>query len=154
MTKTARGLMMLTLFSGCGGAPADGPPALHLGADICDGCGMTLDTERDAAAAELREDGERRMLRFDDVGCLARWEAKSAAAPDRRWVHDLTSAAWIDADAAFFIHAANLPTPMGSGLAAFASAAEADAAAGERGGERLSWEQIRDRARAGLEELR
>jgi copper chaperone NosL len=127
----------------CGGAPSAGPPEIHLGLDACDGCGMTITDVRYAAAAAEGSGGEASTVKFDDIGCLARWQADpTRGALGVAWVHDRDSGAWIDAASASFAQVQELPTPMGSGVAAFAVAASADAFAGEHGGERLSWSAV------------
>lgn len=134
----------------CGGAPSAGPPEIHLGLDACDGCGMTITDMRYAAAAAEGVGAEVRTVKFDDIGCLARWQAGPArGAAGRAWVHDRDSGSWIDAGSASFARDESLPTPMGSGIAAFARAASADDFAGEHGGERLSWSAILVRAGEG-----
>jgi hypothetical protein len=63
---------------------------------------------------------------YDDVGCLAAdWPAHTSGA--RAFVR-LAGGAWVDAAAAVYARPAGARTAMGSGLVAFASAA--DAAAG------------------------
>jgi len=127
-----------------------GPPELRLGVDVCDGCGMAIEDPRHAAAVRTDEGADSRVLKFDDPGCLARWEAGASAAHLReRWVHDRASGAWIDAGAATFARVNDLVTPMGSGIAAFDSRAGADATVAEHGGEVMTWDEILGRARAG-----
>ena len=134
----------------CGNDAPTGPPELRLGVDVCDGCGMAIAESRHAAAALADEDSGRRILKFDDIGCLARWEAGASESTVRvRWVHDRTTEAWIDAGAATFSRTPQLATPMGSGLAAFRIASDADALVTERGGESLSWNAILALARDG-----
>ncbi len=147
---TATSVLALAWASACGDAAPAGPPEIRLGVDVCDGCGMTLAEPRYAAAALADDGNERRMLKFDDIGCLARWEAQASAATIReRWVHDRPSEAWIEASTATFSQTRDLTTPMGSGIAAFEMASDADALVAERGGETLSWSAILARARDG-----
>ena len=71
------------------------------------------------ATATLSAAGD--LLKFDEIGCMALHGLKSAEPIRRRWVHDYSSEAWIDANSAFFVYADKLATPMGYGLAAFSS---------------------------------
>ena len=144
------GVLALACVSACGDAAPTGPPEIRLGVDACDGCGMAI-AEPSYAAAALMDDGaERRMLKFDDIGCLARWEANASTTTLLgRWVHDRTTEAWIDASTATFAQIRDLTTPMGSGIAAFKAAVDAGVLVAERGGERLSWEAILARGRDG-----
>ena len=137
--------------SGCGGAPPAGPPEIRFGIDACDSCGMAIAEPRYAAAAIADDGAEGRTLKFDDIGCLARWEAGAAGPTVRqRWVHDRSTEAWIDANTATFAEVQQLSTPMGSGIAAFASRPDAKDLVAARGGEELSWSAILARARGGF----
>jgi copper chaperone NosL len=109
---------------------------------------MSIADPRYAAAAVTDEGGEQRVLTFDDLGCLARWESNPSSVGLREtWVHDRTTGRWLDATSATFVHVSNLETPMGSGIAAFEIRSGADAIVAERGGETLSWSAILARAR-------
>jgi copper chaperone NosL len=117
---------------------------------VCDGCGMTIAELRYAAAIVADDGADRRMMIFDDIGCLARWESTADRSTIRkRWVHDRESGGWIEADSATFVQIQELATPMGSGIAAFKTASSAQALAAERGGEQLSWAAILAEARDG-----
>jgi copper chaperone NosL len=134
----------------CGNDAPTGPPELRLGLEICDGCGMTIAEARHAAAALADERSGRRLLKFDDIGCLARWEAGASGSAIRaRWVHDRATEVWIDASTATLTRTHGLATPMGSGLAAFRLASDADVFVAERGGQTLSWNAILAAARDG-----
>jgi len=148
--EAAISALALACASACGDAAPTGPPEIRFGADACDGCGMTIAEPRYAAAAVAEDGALGRMLKFDDIGCLARWEASASATAIRgRWVHDRSTEAWIEAGTATFSQSRDLTTPMGSGIAAFGMASDADVLVTERGGETLSWSAILARARAG-----
>ena len=146
----ASSVLALACVSACGGAAPNGPPEIRLGVDVCDGCAMAIAETRYAAAALAEDGAERRMLKFDDIGCLALWEANASGATLRgRWVHDRPTEAWIDASTATFSQIRELTTPMGSGIAAFKTASDAKVLVAERGGEKLSWDAVLARAREG-----
>jgi len=150
LLAAAASVLALACASACGGAVPAGPPEIRLGVDVCDSCGMAISEPRYAAAALADEGAERRILKFDDIGCFARWEASASGTTLRgRWVHDRPTEAWIDANTATFSQVRDLITPMGSGIAAFKAASDADVLVAERGGERLSWDAILARARDG-----
>jgi copper chaperone NosL len=143
-------VVALACAPACKHAAPTGPPEIRLGVDVCDGCGMTIAETRYAAAAMTDDGSERRLLKFDDIGCLARWEAPASGSTVRgRWVHDRTTEAWIDASTATFSRTRELATPMGSGIAAFGIASDADVFVASRGGETLSWDAILAQAREG-----
>ena len=141
--------MLAMLAAACAREVSFGPPSIKFGVDVCDGCGMTISEARYAAAVAGPRDGERRVFVFDDIGCLARWEARvSGFVPAGRWVHDRNSERWIEASAAVFVRSAAWATPMGSGLAAFSTSADAGT-----GTEPMRWEQVLDMARRGALEV-
>lgn len=143
-------VLALACISACGDAVPTGPPEIRLGIDVCDRCGMAIAETRYAAAARVDDGAERRTLKFDDIGCLAIWEASASGVTLRdRWVHDRPTETWTDASTATFSQVRELTTPMGSGIAAFKFPSDADALVAERGGEKLSWEAILARARDG-----
>ncbi len=122
-------LAIIAALGGCQTKPAGGPPALRYGRDLCIHCGMVIVDER--AAAAIRTDGPApdQPPVFDDIGCLVDFLAKHSLTPAEVWVKDYGTKEWIPARSATFILADGIETPMGSGLAAYASADSARAAA-------------------------
>jgi hypothetical protein len=75
---------------------------------------------------------------YDDIGCLAAdWAAHHGEA--RAFVR-IAGGTWSDAQAASFAQPADIRTAMGSGIAAFATAAEARAA--DRAGRALTFDAV------------
>ena len=106
---------------------ADLPPEIVVDRTACSHCGMLI-SEPIYAAAYQTSEADARV--FDDIGCLltaARQGAPGDAA--RFWVHDAKTGSWIDGRAAVFVQASSLQTPMGGGVIAFATRADAEAAA-------------------------
>lgn len=133
------------LLAACAARVPSGPPELRLGVDACEGCRMTISDARYAAAVSGDQDGETRLLAFDDIGCLARWESRNSGfVPRHRWVHDRAKGDWIDASTAVFARSPAWATPMGSGLAAFADRRDAGPEVAP-----IGWERVLDMARAG-----
>lgn len=132
------------IASSCGETHASGPippPKIYFGQDLCDECSMIISEERYAGAIGLREGKRVRHLLFDDIGEMFEFEPPSA---DELvyFVHDLGNAQCIEASAAFFLRAQTLRTPMGTGVAAFATAAERDVAAKEYPGDKPTFEEL------------
>ena len=142
--------LSLALAAACGNVSPTGPPELRFGVDVCERCAMTIAEPRYAAAALVDDDGGQRTVKFDDIGCLANWEAGATGATIRaRWVHDRQTETWTDARTATFSQSRELTTPMGSGIAAFKSVSDAEALVADRGGEKLTWDAILARAHEG-----
>jgi len=132
MTRTLAAACLLLsalALSACDRADTDAPPSLHLDDDICAECGMIISDERFASAAITEDDaGRATTLLFDDLNCMASHEVMN---PElrirRRWVHDHSTRAWIDANGATYLCSPNLQTPMASHVAAFDKRQGADA---------------------------
>jgi hypothetical protein len=86
-------------------------------------------------------DGDGRLTRYDDVGCLLR---AVNAAPDgapEAWVEDHGGGGWVSLPAAHLVRAERADTPMDHGLVAFADAAVAEQFAKRLGGAVVPLEQ-------------
>lgn len=133
-------------LAACGPAPDPmAPPEIVYGEDVCDACGMIISEERFAAAAIVRlSPGEDPVPRkFDDIGDMLDYHARNPEVEILRWyVHDLDSLAWLDATSAIFVRSPAIGAPMGSGIAAFADRAAAEAKAAEVGAEVLDFDAL------------
>lgn len=94
------------------------------------------------AAAFTGPEGQ--VKTFDDLGCLlqALAEMPGPATPPTLWGHDYASEAWLNLADATFVYQPDLITPMGSGLAAFASPAAAQAFAESGGGQAAPFDEV------------
>lgn len=131
-------LGLVALVPACERTASGGPPEIRYGMDTCDRCRMVIDDPRFAAALRTR-DGE--VRRYDDIGDLLADLGESGVESGEAWVHDYAGGAWLRASEAFLARS-DLPTPMGSGLAAFAERAAAAALIAQRGGQLLEWSAL------------
>ena len=116
------------------------PPDIAYGQDLCDTCGMIIGEAR-FAAASLTTDG--RAHSFDDIGDMLAYHREHPEEQVRAWfVHDYESEAWLRGETAFYVASAQIASPMGHGLAAFADGAAAEAFARERGAEAVAFEEL------------
>jgi copper chaperone NosL len=76
---------------------------------------------------------------YDDVGCLAK-DAARLTAQARLFVQATNGAGWVDVESLWFAKPAAIQTPMGYGLAAYAS--EAGARGADRTGDAMRWEEV------------
>jgi copper chaperone NosL len=141
----AAGLVLLSglpaLLLGCGREATLEPPTVHYGQAVCDVCGMIVSDERFAAAEVVIRDGRAQTRYFDDTGEVFDLEAPAGA--EHAWyVHDMRTLEWLDAREAVYLRSEQLHTPMGLHIAAFGTAAGAERARAEFGGEVLSFEQL------------
>ena len=115
----------LSLFvPACSRTAGEQPPVIRYAKDRCAECGMIINEELFASAL-VGTNGE--VAKFDDIGCMIRFRDRLSTVNVRRaWVHDYESGAWIEAQAAHFVHAQELVSPMGYSLAAFSEVSSAE----------------------------
>lgn len=136
-------IALLLVIAGCEKPVLDGPPELKLGRDTCAHCGMIISDARYAAATIANSNGNRQVLLFDDIGDQIDYEAEHKdISPVARYVHDHATREWIRFDAAHYVHAPTLHTPMGSGLIAHRDADAASKAATQHNGRVVSAQQL------------
>ncbi len=142
------GVLLTLSAAGCGRSSAPpAPPEVRWGEDVCARCTMIVSEERHAAAAAVATERGYELRAYDDISCLL--GEPDLAGFAARWVHDLEEVRWIGADTARYVASRELRTPMGSGVAAFASAERAAAFAAKEGAEVLDWSALRERRAGG-----
>ncbi len=143
---------------GCGSESPSGPPQLRLGRDECRECGMIISEDRCSAALLIERQGRREHVLFDDLGCMLDLERDDlgGATVIVRFVHDHTTRSWIDAPRATFLLAdpEKLPTPMSSGMAAFAARDDAEKARTDSGGVLLDYHGLAAARKAWIDRRR
>ncbi len=137
--RAAAGLAAALLLAGCAARDPSAPPRIAYGEHACARCGMLTADARFASAA-VEPDGAAHV--YDDIGCLLEVWRSGALTGMRLWVHDHESMAWIRAEAATFVLAPGIESPMGFGLAAFAGPEDAVAFAAQAGARSLSWLEL------------
>ncbi len=116
------------------------PPEIIYGQDMCDVCGMLISEPQFAAALILEDDTP---VKFDDLGELFHYQERFPDARVKAWfVHDYNTEAWVNAEAAHFVVVEGFATPMGFGIAAFETEADAAAFATEQGGVQMSFTDL------------
>lgn len=135
--------LFVLVLAGCssGGDDLASPPEIRYGEDVCDHCNMLINEPR-FAAAYYSEAGETR--RFDDIGEMFLYAEEHGEAVHSFWVHDFHSDDWVEADSATFVHDPDLITPMGWGIAAFASESDAQAYQDGHSNPILSYTELRE----------
>jgi len=135
--RTLAAALLLAATAGCRKAPEWPPPPapVHLGEDACAECRMLVSEKAFGAQAQDRAG---KVRHFDDLGCLlvhARAQAAGGAPVDPAgvYVRALGDGTWIPATSAWIVRSEAIHSPMGYGLAAFASREAAQAEAGRAG---------------------
>jgi len=134
-------LMIIGLLTACGSS-ADAspvPPQIHYGEDVCEFCGMIVSEER-FAAGYLTTDGQEAI--FDDIGDMVQHYLDNDGNIAAIFVHDYNDHSWIKAETAIYVKSQNLPTPMLSGIAAFAHQEQASAFADTQDGKIFNFEEL------------
>lgn len=133
-------LLVALGLAACG---ISGPVPLKWGEESCRHCHMTL-ADRRFGAEIITTHG--RALAYDDAGCAAEAiaEGEVAATEVREvFVVDYTHPdQLVAADSATFIRSPNFLTPMGSGVAATATAVAAEGLAADLHGTLLHWSDV------------
>lgn len=133
-------LLAPALLAACENNAADTPPSIRLGDSVCDQCNMIISDERWATATIIDGDRGPEPRLFDDFNCQVHYELEH---PESvivgRWSHDHQTHGWIRTEDAHFVLSPNLRAPMGSGIAAFSTVAEAESAKATFGGELMTF---------------
>jgi copper chaperone NosL len=132
-------LSLSFLLAACG---QSGPAPIHWGEDACNHCKMTL-VQKGYAAQRINEKGK--VFRYDAIECLTGELEQSPLRPgERAYVSDRSrpDATLLPAEDAVYLHGDDVPSPMGGGLAAFASPDSARAWQARLGGEVLTWREL------------
>lgn len=139
--------LLAILLAACGGAgDQKGPPEIRYGQDACDRCKMIINEPR-FATAYATDAGD--VRRFDDIGGMFLHAVDQGENVRAFWVHDFNSEEWIEAPDATYVHDPDLTTPMGWGVAAFAGDEGATAYVEERGGDLLTYDELREQVESG-----
>jgi nitrous oxide reductase accessory protein NosL len=150
-------LVAAAALSGCSRGELSGPPELRLGRDECVECGMLVSEDRSSASMLIEQYGRREYVMFDDIGCLLDYQRNRGTefTEVESFVHDHPTGAWVAWQDALFLLADRhkLVTPMGSGLAAFASRDVALEWQARYGGELLRPGEIGEARRVWFEEM-
>ena len=129
---------LLASLEGCGEV---GPRPIAYGRDECSWCRMTVSDAR--YGAELVTTKGKQHI-FDSIECLAEFqlalEQREGQTAARSWVtHYLQPGALVPAPDAHYLRTEGPGSPMGKGLMAFATAADADRQRRIAGGVTMSW---------------
>jgi copper chaperone NosL len=133
------------LLPACRGAEVSGPPTIRAGRDECAGCGMIIGEDLCSCAILVEDGGRRTYLLFDDLGCLLdhRSDHPDTVVVDS-YVHDYATGGWARGATAQYLLAVpdKVRTPMGSGIVAFETEAQAVAEQTRSGGEVVDYERL------------
>lgn len=150
--KYAPFLLLLLLLAACApGEVTASPPEIRYGETICVECNMIISDVRFAAGyAHEVAPGRYESIPFDDIGDMLFYAAKHPEHNVTNWyVHDYDTEEWLDGVQAVYVFSHGLQTPMGQGVAAFATQEQADALLETLDGESFDWAELQRRAAAG-----
>ena len=119
------------------------PRAISYGEDVCHHCKMTV---VDAKFAAELVTAKGRVQVFDAAECLVAAMEGQQEAPAFVLVSDYARPGeLVNAESAVYLISPQIPSPMGAFLSAFSSESEALTTASAKGGDLLTWEQLRRR---------
>lgn len=131
-------LAAMLVLPGC----KSGPVSIEYGKDECAGCKMIL-VDNHYGTEFITDKGK--VFKFDDVNCLVDFMNGKKAPVGKAVIIDFNKPnQFLEADNAVYLKHHKLRTPMGSSLAAFASADAAEAVNRELGGDGklLRWTDV------------
>jgi nitrous oxidase accessory protein len=137
--KLLASLLLALLLSACDA----GPQPIRIGEDRCAFCVMGI-AEATFASELVTRRG--RVHTFDSIECLAAYVETRLEEGDLRsaWVTDYREPPrLIEATTAAYLRGDAVRSPMGLGLAAFASAAARDSVLRDSGGDAMDWDGVR-----------
>lgn len=133
-------MIAIAMVCGCDRTVASGPPVVRLGDSVCAECNMIISDERWATATMVEGSRGLEPRLFDDFNCQVNFEVGNKGLQiHARWSHDYATREWIPTEDAHFLIAADLRSPMGSNLAAFATIADADEIKAQSAGELMTF---------------
>jgi copper chaperone NosL len=144
-------LAIVSLLAACArGQTEIGPPEIRYGEDVCAACAMIISDPRFAAGYVVEhKPGRYESLAFDDIGDMLTHPAHTPDAKIVAWyVHDYVGEEWLDATTAHYVVSPQIASPMGHGIAAFATLDAAEALALETGSTVLTWPALEEHAAA------
>lgn len=112
--------LLILLFLGCESKTDSGIGKIHWDRDMCSRCVMVVSDRQHTV--QLKDPITKKLLVFDDIGCLAIWlQETNPSYKDsvKIWVTDAKNAKFIDARKAHYT-TGNI-TPMSYGFSAYAS---------------------------------
>ena len=133
--------LLVVMLAACNREPAP----IFWGDDACHHCRMTL-MEQGFAAQRITRTGK--VLKFDAIECLLADIQSSRLTDDENvFVSDrsLPGSPLFAAQSALYLSSERIQSPMGGGLAAFASRDSARAFQARLGGDLMTWEDLRGR---------
>jgi copper chaperone NosL len=129
----------------CVGCSAPQPVPIRYGEDTCAYCRMTI-VEHNFGAELVTDKGK--VFSFDSIECLAAFTVKDNIPQSEihsLWVTDFqVEDSLLNANGVFFVHSANMNSPMGMGLFAFSSRDDALSFSRKNDGEILTWPQLKE----------
>lgn len=109
--------------------------------DMCQSCKMAI-SQKKYAAEFVDKDGA--VFKFDDIGCMSRF-VRQRGLKDKveAWfVVDYRTQHWLQAGNAMYVRSASIPSPMGSGLIALESRADAEEYSRKYHGQILAFDEL------------
>lgn len=147
MKKLLALLLLLFTLAACASAPdITVAPDVRHGEDICERCGMIISDDRYSAAYWTAE-GESRA--FDDIGGMLAYHMENHEDVGSFWVHDYNTRDFVAAESTYLV-LSDMHTPMGFGIAACSTEAEAEElAAGQENAMVITFDDVLARLEAG-----
>lgn len=136
-------LMFIISIFGLQSCSTDGPKEIDFALDTCNNCSMKI-TQTPFASQTQTTKGK--VYFFDSVECLAAYSLKNESnfQENKTWVsHFGKGSEWVTLTTAYYVHNAEIKSPMGLSLVAFKSQEEFDDFHKIYGGTPLKWNEVK-----------
>lgn len=131
-------ILLFLTFSAC--HEAEIKPVDIAAEDVCTHCKMAI-SEKQFAAELITPDGD--ALKFDDIGCMQEYlKEKPDSKVAAHFFMNYETKTWLEGNAATFVKAKEITSPMGGGIIALENETKAKNAAAEFSGQILSFTEL------------
>lgn len=130
-------VMITVLLAGCSTDMSAQP--IDEDVDVCAFCHMSV-ADNQFAVQHVDQNGN--ALKFDDVGCMARYLTGGNAENGISYVRDFYSREWIEVEKAHFVKTDDVMTPMHYGFVSFADQQSMENFLRDNAGNAVSWEEV------------
>jgi copper chaperone NosL len=131
-------LSLMLMISACGNKVK--PRAIDEKNDTCDVCNMQVMDNQFATQAILEN---KKVLTFDDIGCMYKWEKDNKAKKLKAtFVRDYKTKDWIESEKATYVFGKSIKTPMAYNVISFKDKDDAKAYVKKHNGEVMSYDKL------------
>lgn len=141
MKKMYHNLLLFVCLAACINSCQNNPEPIEYGHDDCAHCRMVI-SDKKFGGELITQKGK--IYKFDSIECMAAYyHNMNIADVQSLWTIDFSNPGmWVKADAAYYLHSKNLPSPMGMFLSSYASRETSESMKAQMDGELMNWQEV------------